>query len=589
MTIDISLLQATPHYNNAIAEDMVLLLHHKIINDMFKQCPVIKQVLCLFKIWLTQRDLRYGLSSFDSHSTTLLLAFLYQFKMLNSSMSAMSGFQVVMKFLSDMEFPVILSFNSAEIIQGSQAVSKFSMSLFHPLGSKDKYIEYNAFWRILQSTAETLKKDAKLSLALLQRFCQSNNQRLDHDKSFQKLFLTKVSLIDREDIIFHLNFPAYLAYSFPSLHYFTSSSDSKKSSHSDPLNEFRLKIHEETDEISWSYIVDKIHKLLKKALSDRIISLTVSISPFDCEYSDSNSRNTSNNHPKLISVECLRQELLRISIGITISIDKAVSKVDRGPLNSSSELEIFREFWGEKCQLRRFQDGVIVHAVVWEGKSWGDRGNQTSRLNNHGQDVVILRGSLIAGEIVNYMLSKHFPVVCGSNGNLIQCPSLMFEECQRKSLFNINSSLDHDTKDNLALNHADNGNDIFLASKLANEALDALRTILASKITGMPIMIESLQAVEPELRYTSLFPVQPHPLLFNGDMRNDKLKEVQGKKVSLFVKPIVLLGTLESSGKWPNDIEAVNKLKSGLLLKIMELIKAQNEVIIFRILQLDIY
>lgn len=36
--------------------------------------------------------------------------------------------------------------------------------------------------------------------------------------------------------------------------------------------------------------------------------------------------------------------------------------------------------------------------------------------------------------------------------------------------------------------------------------------------------------------------------------------------------------TLESSGKWPDDVEAVGKLKTAFLIKIVELLKQQFQI-----------
>ena len=42
-------------------------------------------------------------------------------------------------------------------------------------------------------------------------------------------------------------------------------------------------------------------------------------------------------------------------------------------LNHSHKAAQFRGFWGEKSELRRFHDGSINEAVVWEGGSVGEK------------------------------------------------------------------------------------------------------------------------------------------------------------------------------------------------------------------------
>ena len=50
----------------------------------------------------------------------------------------------------------------------------------------------------------------------------------------------------------------------------------------------------------------------------------------------------------------------------------------------------FRAFWGEKAELRRFQDGAITEAVMWEGGGAAER-------------------HLVIDQIVTYILQRHLP------------------------------------------------------------------------------------------------------------------------------------------------------------------------------------
>ena len=43
----------------------------------------------------------------------------------------------------------------------------------------------------------------------------------------------------------------------------------------------------------------------------------------------------------------------------------------------------FRKFWGEKSQLRRFQDGSICEAVVWPCKTLSDRRRVCGKVVKH--------------------------------------------------------------------------------------------------------------------------------------------------------------------------------------------------------------
>lgn len=59
-----------------------------------------------------------------------------------------------------------------------------------------------------------------------------------------------------------------------------------------------------------------------------------------------------------------------ISIGLLLNPDQAFRTVDHGPATESkAEAAAFRQFWGEKADLRRFKDGSILETLIWTQKS----------------------------------------------------------------------------------------------------------------------------------------------------------------------------------------------------------------------------
>ena len=58
-----------------------------------------------------------------------------------------------------------------------------------------------------------------------------------------------------------------------------------------------------------------------------------------------------------------------VTLGLLLDTDHAFSIVNMGPAADSPEAAEFHSFWGEKAELRRFQDGSINEAVVWEEAS----------------------------------------------------------------------------------------------------------------------------------------------------------------------------------------------------------------------------
>lgn len=84
-------------------------------------------------------------------------------------------------------------------------------------------------------------------------------------------------------------------------------------------------------------------------------------------------------------------------VGLILNAEKCWRTVDHGP---SAEDQVasqeFREFWGEKAELRRFKDGSILESVVW---NTGDPEQN------------------ILDQIITYLLRQHTIVILGSAFN----------------------------------------------------------------------------------------------------------------------------------------------------------------------------
>src|SRR5690606_21803693 len=77
--------------------------------------------------------------------------------------------------------------------------------------------------------------------------------------------------------------------------------------------------------------------------------------------------------------------------------------VDSGPsANDEAKAAEFKQFWGEnKAEVRRFRDGRIIQAVVWET---GNNNNNNSKSDRYR----------IPERIVNHLLAHHFSILPSS-------------------------------------------------------------------------------------------------------------------------------------------------------------------------------
>lgn len=64
-----------------------------------------------------------------------------------------------------------------------------------------------------------------------------------------------------------------------------------------------------------------------------------------------------------------------ITFGLLIKNEKAFEAITKGPLANQPEAAAFRELWGEKSEIRRFQNGDICEAVYWGGTSPQEKRN----------------------------------------------------------------------------------------------------------------------------------------------------------------------------------------------------------------------
>lgn len=56
-----------------------------------------------------------------------------------------------------------------------------------------------------------------------------------------------------------------------------------------------------------------------------------------------------------------------------VNPDSINNTLERGPPADDSAAAKFREFWGERAELRRFMDGAICEAVFWEASTVADK------------------------------------------------------------------------------------------------------------------------------------------------------------------------------------------------------------------------
>lgn len=100
-------------------------------------------------------------------------------------------------------------------------------------------------------------------------------------------------------------------------------------------------------------VIQDHYQQLKRGLGDRVSWINIEsdcVSPWSISDRD-------------------RQEIQDCDLTISLLLDpkNAARPIDRGPPAEDKQASIqFREFWGDKAELRRFKDGTILEALVWD-------------------------------------------------------------------------------------------------------------------------------------------------------------------------------------------------------------------------------
>ncbi|KAH9815393.1 Nrap protein [Melampsora americana] len=238
-------------------------------------------------------------------------------------------------------------------------------------------------------------------------------------------------------------------------------------------------------------------------------------------------------HPRSVddvSNASTTQGNLYLKLGVILNPAQAFNIITHGhsPDTSPIEAAAFREFWGDKCDLRRFQDGAIEECVSWEVS------DPLERLK-------------IVQKIIRWVLEK----------------KLGFANQKQQVISDFVG-----TFDDLIVEHPHYVEKIYEKDpkclgftnviKAFNEFVKDLKEL--NKDDFLPLAITSVQPTSEHLRYSSVF--IPGPRKMKGyRYQADASKYIPAMTCQL---------KFESSGKWPEDLEAIQKIKAALLAKISE-------------------
>jgi U3 small nucleolar RNA-associated protein 22 len=210
-----------------------------------------------------------------------------------------------------------------------------------------------------------------------------------------------------------------------------------------------------------------------------------------------------------------------VFVGLILDQEHAFRLVDHGPAATETPshlAEAFRELWGNKAELRRFQDGSITESVVWNVQDTDERAH-------------------IPVMIVRHILARHFDVHPGA---------VLSWQSGFDALLRLPPAV--------ASRYRASG------FKAALMAFQKLATSIKGLDKELPLAIVSVNPIAPELRYTSVFaPTSVSP----GVASTLPL-------CSRYVSLISLNLEFEKSARWPDDLAAIQKMKLAFLERLAQ-------------------
>ncbi|CAO1629437.1 unnamed protein product [Parajaminaea phylloscopi] len=227
-----------------------------------------------------------------------------------------------------------------------------------------------------------------------------------------------------------------------------------------------------------------------------------------------------------------------VEVGLLYDGAQAFKIVEHGPSpDDKAAAEAFQTFWGEVAELRRFKDGRILHSIVWEIQKQSERWS-------------------IPHRIVRHALSRHHSMqaskveFCGDTlGGLLVVPESV-------------------------------ASDSFLASpeekgfQLVQSAYDTLAKQLRA-LEDLPLALIDVTPSNPGLRSMSTFIPAPLDL---GTLGSPATPDCAS-----FLPAQDIILTFESSGKWPDELKAIQAMKLAFCQRLASILPKQIDGIQVRV------
>ncbi|GAB6018990.1 Nucleolar protein 6 [Chamberlinius hualienensis] len=484
----------TPYYNSSILQDMLLMENYNHMKSSCRNLDNGREAIILLKTWAHQRELDRGFGGFGTFLFAIFLDYLLKNKEINR---VMSSYQIIRKAwlsLSDSKWDT----EGISLCETSDNNTP-SMADFHSafeIVFVDATGYLNLCANVSRRTYLRVKYEAKLAL-----------QFLDHSEStaFDALFMMPAAFVRTFDHIVILDYKALQKIS-------------------DKLGLLYIDYDGHQNQMA----ISKVMNFISKGLKDRIQMI-------DCRLNESLTWDLTDDveqlkHPSLV-------------IGLLLDPVESGRLVDKGPAaDNAAKVLKFREFWGEKSELRHFQDGSTCETVVWPGKSIADK-------------------RAVCKHIVTYIFKRHLGLL-ESDFNYfgIELENVIKVSYQVEN--GITASAEEQT---------------ITIIKSLDDLSKELRKL------ELDLCIKSVQGISPIFRHSEIFPPSVYPYNVNRSQFDFCDNHIQ-LKTSLkyspkWLRPMEVILDMAASNKWPEDLEAIRHLKTAFHIGLGNKLKSDYNLV----------
>ncbi|XP_067056195.1 nucleolar protein 6-like [Acropora muricata] len=488
--------QPTPHYNASILSDMFLEQHLHHLYKCLQDFSGMKDAVALIKVWLHQRELDKGPGCCSGFLVSMFISHLLAVRKVNKHMSSYQILRIFLQFLGSTDLTkegIIMSNEDSSVPLKEEFHSAYDVVFVDPSG----YLNLCAGMTVAQY--RRLQHEARLAMEYL------DSAHLD---GFEILFMKPVPFVQTFDHFL-------LIPNMSALEVICQRKD--------------FMIHLRDHPGDWTPVVaDWLLHLLTKGLGKRVEMLCYKPQEL-CQW-------PVNKAPPSAS----RSSLM---LGLMLNAEHFDAVIDTGPSADKPEAKAFREFWGEKSELRRFHDSSILEAVVWPCKNIAER-------------------RVVCERIIKHLVQRH-------GGLKPDC--LTFVATQLDGVLHTAGSSDSGTQ----------------AGDEKTQKILQVYDSLCKEIRALdlPLSVSAIQGVSPVFRGAEVFPPNPcfknskiKPSADDSELPNNVLIPSEIRNTAWCPAFQVML-QFETSGKWPNELTAVQHVKAAFHIKLAELLRTKCSLV----------